>query len=126
MTFTLELLRNRFAICRIGAASPIPDWARGELVSITRTSGEVSIVCPEKHVPDGIQAETGFRCMRVAGKLEFSLVGVIAALTGTLADAGMSVFVISTFDTDYLLVREGDLAMAIDVLKTAGHRIAAE
>ena len=123
MTFTLELLTDTFAICRLNSDVPIPKWAQGEFVSITRTRDELSIMCRQEDVPDGVQAERGWRCLRVVGKLEFSLLGVIATLTKVLADAGISVFVVSTFDTDFLLVRDVDLDTAEVALAEAGNRI---
>ena len=122
-TFTLELLAGDWAICRLAADAALPQWATGEVVSITRTTDELSIVCPQVNVPASIQSEIDWRCLRVAGPLDFSMVGVIASLTATLAAANVSVFVVSTFDTDYLLVKKGDLATAIASLKEAGHAI---
>ena len=123
MNFTLDLLPDTFAICQLDPVAPIPDWAQGEFVSITRTPDELSIVCRQKNVPDDVQAEREWRCLRVVGKLELSLVGVIAALTKVLADAGISVFVVSTFDTDYLLVTEASLDSAVETLRVAGHSV---
>lgn len=123
LSFTLEVLPGAMAICRLDADVDIPDWANGEVVSITRTPDELSIVFSEDNVPDDVRSETGWRCLRVAGPLDFSMVGVIASLTGTLAAASISVFVISTFDTDYLLVKKSDLKAAIESLGKAGHAI---
>ena len=94
----------------------MPDWATGEFVSITRTRDELTVVCCQEHVPDGVRCEADWRCLRVAGQLDFSLVGVIASLSGTLASAGIGVFVVSTFDTNYLLVKETDLDAAVESL----------
>ena len=79
-TFTLEVLPGTFAECRLSATDPVPDWATGEFVSITRTPNELSIVCPQANVPAETQSEPGWRCLRVAGQLDFSMVGVIASL----------------------------------------------
>jgi hypothetical protein len=122
-TFTLEILTGTFAVCRLRADEDVPDWATGDVVSITRTPDELSIVCSEENVPENIQSESGWRCLRVAGPLEFSLVGVIASLAGTLAAANISVFVISTFDTDYLLVKNSDLNAAVESLGKSGHAV---
>jgi len=124
-TFKLELLPATFAIFRLGAAAQVPEWATGEFVSITRTPDELSIVCPQGNAAEGTQHEPGWRCLRVAGPLDFSMVGVIASLTGALAAASISVFVVSTFDTDYLLVKEGDLKAAVESLSAAGQTITA-
>jgi hypothetical protein len=74
-------------------------------------------------VPEGIPCERGWRCLRVVGTIPFSVVGVLAALTTPLAEAGISVFAVSTFDTDYLLVKENHLAMALAVLGRQGYAI---
>jgi len=92
-------------------------------MSLTRTAGELSLVYCEEAVPDGVRCEQGWRCLRVAGTLDFSLVGVLASLLGPLADAGLSVFVVSTFDTDYLLVKQTDFQRTVDVLRRAGHAV---
>jgi len=87
----------------------------------TRTPDELCIVCSQDNVPDNIQSEAGWRCLRVAGPLDLSMVGVIASLSGTLAAASISVFVVSTFDTDFLLVKEDDLVAAVESLVAAGN-----
>jgi hypothetical protein len=111
-----------FAICRLAGDSPVPSWATaGQLFSITRTAEELSIVCPQDAVPEGIRCERGWRFLRVAGTMPFTVVGVLAALTTPLAEAGISVFAVSTFDTDYLLVKETDLALTIEALRQHGH-----
>ena len=122
-TFTLEVLPGTFAVCHMSATDPVPNWATGEFVSITRTPDELSVVCPQSDVPQDVRVERGWRCLRVAGKLDFSMVGVIASLTGILAAANISLFVVSTFDTDYLLVKEGDLKAAVESLNAAGHAV---
>ncbi len=122
MNLDLDQLPGTFAICRLDAEAAIPDWARGELVSITRTADELSIVCPQDRVRGDVQCESGWQCLRVTGPLDFSLVGVIASLTGPLAEAGISVFVLSTFDTDLLLVKQQEMEKAAGVLGQAGHR----
>ena len=122
--FRLETLVDTFAICRLAADAPIPSWAGGDVVSITRTAEELSIVCSQERVPEQVTREAGWRCLRVVGPLDFSLVGLIAALSGTLAAADISLFVISTFDTDYLLVRQTDLRAALAALVAAGYDVA--
>lgn len=123
---TLEIVPGIVAICRLPADAAIPDWATGAVVSITRTADELSIVCSGDRVPDGVTHETPWRCLRVVGPLDVSMVGVIASLTASLAASNVSVFVISSFDTDYLLVKESDLETAIDSLQAAGHVISGE
>jgi hypothetical protein len=117
----LSVLPKSYAICRLAAKADLPEWATGQFLSITRTADELSIVCSQEDVPSGVQHELGWRCLQVEGPLEFSMVGVIASLANPLAKAGVSLFAVSTFETDYLLVKDDDLATAIDRLRQAGH-----
>src|SRR6516165_10389502 len=120
----LIVSEGTFAICRLGAGASIPSWATARaFFSITRTAEELSIVCRQDAVPDGIQCERGWRCFRVAGTIPFSVVGVLASLTAPLAKSGISVFAIYTFDTDYLLVKQEEFENAITALQQAGHAI---
>ena len=113
-----------FAVCRLSANAPIPSWATaGDFFSITRTADELSVVCRESAAPGGITCERGWRCLRVAGAMPFTAVGVLASLTAPLADAGISLFALSTFDTDYLLVKAADFDAAVDVLRRHGHSV---
>src|SRR5262245_62154044 len=113
-----------FAVCKLPASSPLPPWAtQGDLFSITRTSDELSIVCREEVVPVGVIHEGDWCCLRVAGTMPFTLVGVLAALTTPLADAGISLFAVSTFATDYLLIKAPDLERAKSALRAAGHTV---
>jgi len=122
---TLELVAGSYAVCRLAAAEPLPAWAGGgPFVSITRTDAELSIVCPQEAVAAGVLAEPGWRCLRVAGPLGFGMTGVLASLSGPLASSGVSIFVVSTYETDYLMVQERDLERAVDALTRAGHRVA--
>jgi len=119
---TLIVVDGVFAVCRLEPGAPIPIWSTADdFFSITRTADELSVVCRQDAVPDGINCERGWRCLRVAGTIPFSVVGVLASLTAPLAEAGISVFAISTFDTDYLLVKENDLAAALAAFRRAGH-----
>jgi hypothetical protein len=121
-SYELVVLKNSFGVCRFGPTALVPAWVdNGSFWSVTRTADELSIVCEEKNIPSGVQAETGFSCLEVIGPLDFSTVGVLAALTAILAASGISLFVISTFDTDYLLVRQVALPDAIDALRESGH-----
>lgn len=122
--FDLTVLPGSFAMVRLAADAPLPRWAtQGEFFSVTRTSDEVSIVCLADQVPSGVASETGWRALKVKGPFALSEIGVLAALTAPLADAKVSLFAISTFDTDYLLVSERQLPAAIAAFKSAGHRI---
>jgi hypothetical protein len=102
----------------------LPVWASvGNIYSITQTAEELSVVCDEDAVPQGITSELGWRCFKVHGPLDFSMVGVLSSLTGPLAAAGISIFALSTYDTDYLLVKDENLGGTIEVLSQQGHTI---
>ena len=122
-SLTLSVLSDTFAICRLAASAPIPAWARGDFLSITRTRDELSIVCAQSNVPAGIRCEHDWRALQVVGQLDFALTGILASLAAPLADAGISIFALSTFDTDYVLVKARDLEKAMRVLQGAGHRV---
>jgi hypothetical protein len=92
---SLTLLSGTYAICRLPAGTTVPAWAAGDFVSLTRTAEELSIICRQDAVPEGVRREAGWRCLRVAGTLDFALVGVLAALVAPLAEAGVSVFAVS-------------------------------
>ena len=120
----LLVLDETFAVSRLSGDAPIPTWAHaGPFYSVTRTAEELSIVSRQDVVPDGVRCERGWRCLRVEGTIPFSAVGVLASLATPLAEAGVSVFAVSTFDTDYLLVKENDLAAAADALQRQGHTV---
>src|SRR4051812_10038212 len=118
----LEALDVELAVCRLGAEEALPAWSTSSgFFSVSRTSDELSIVCAEEGVPPGVKAEKGWRAIRVAGPLEFSLTGVLASIANPLARARISVFAISTFDTDYVLVKGVDLKAALEALAASGH-----
>ena len=121
---TILVLQETFAICRLTKNSSVPKWALlGDFYSVTRTSDELSVVCSQVNVPEGITCDKGWRCLKVEGPLDLSLTGVIASLAATLAHASISIFGVSTYDTDYLMVREKDLQRAVLVLSQAGHEV---
>ncbi len=124
MGFELRWLRGRYAIARLPPETPAPEWARsGEFTTISRTPEELSVVCAERAVPDAVRCERGWSCLQVQGPLEFGQIGVLAALTRPLAEAGVAIIAISTFDTDYLLVRAADAARAERAMRAAGHEV---
>lgn len=114
-----------FAICKLPAGSAIPPWATaGDLFCVTRTPDELSVVCRQDAAPEeGVVCEREWHCLRVAGSMPFTLVGVLASLTTPVAKAGVGVFAFSTFDTDYLLVKEVDFPMTVAALRAAGHEV---
>jgi hypothetical protein len=121
----LTLLPAQFAVCRLEPAAPIPDWAMsGEgFCSLTCTAGELSIVCAEDAVPSGVRCEREWRVFRIEGPFDFSAVGILVSAAAPLAEAGVPIFAISTFDTDYLLVKEQNVGRAASALEAVGHRV---
>ena len=121
---TIVVYAEVYAICRLDAQATVPAWAKGtEFISITRTANELSIVCQEDMLPGDIPAERNRRLMRIEGPLAFVLTGVLASMTAPLARAEISIFAVSTYETDYLLVSDKDLQKATEVLEAAGHTV---
>lgn len=124
-SLTLTVLEPRFAVVRLPAGAGLPWWAVSSngFLSFTCTPSETSVVCEQERVPESVTAERDFRAFRVEGTLPFDAVGILASLASPLADAGVPVFVVSTFDTDYVLVRGTALGAAVSVLRGAGHSV---
>ena len=122
----LTVLPETFAICRLLPEQDIPHWAltHKNFLSITYTSEELSIVCPTEVVPASVHCEKGWKALKVHGPLEFTLTGVLASLSTPLAEGGIPLFVVSTFDTDYLLLKEQSLSQARQILEHYSHTIA--
>ena len=122
---SIEILPERLTICSLPVGDEIPSWARsGSFVSHTRTPDELSVICLEDAVPENVEASPGWRALKLVGPFELSLVGVLVSVAHPLAHAGISILPIGTFQTDYVLVAEADLASAVDALSRAGHRFA--
>ena len=117
----LERVPGAYAVLRFRPDEPVPDLHGRRFYSITRTDRETSVILDDDLVPPGVLAERDFALLRVKGELEFSLTGIMAGLTRPLAMGGVSVFTISTFDTDYLLFKEKEMQLAVDLLRAAGH-----
>jgi len=118
---SLATLPGLFAVCKLRNGESIPSWAlSGSFCSLTRTPDELSIVCPQELVPEGVEAVRGWKSLKVDGKLDFTLVGLLSSLTSSLAHAGISIFAISTYDTDYLFVKENDLDRGVAALQKSG------
>jgi hypothetical protein len=121
---TLGVVDGAYAICRLNPDAAPPSWSmRGRFTSVTRTPDELSIICSADDVPDDVVAEREYRALAIRGPLDFSLVGVVAALSAALSAASISIFVVSTYDTDYLFVRGADLDRAVAALRGAGHLV---
>jgi hypothetical protein len=118
---TLMILPERYAVCRLAAEADFPEWARpSDLLALLRTRDELSVVCAERFAPPEARAERGWRVLQVHGRLDFALVGVLASIAAPLARAGVSIFALSTFDTDYILVKEISLERAVAALTQEG------
>lgn len=120
----LTILDTTFSVIKLPKTEEIPSWAsKGELFSITRTIEELSIVCASSNVPDNIlkDVEHDWKCIKVEGILDFGLTGILSSLANPLADNNISIFAISTFNTDYLLVKLHSIEKAKSVLENSGH-----
>lgn len=125
-TLQLKVLPHRYAVCQLAADTPPPAWAfpPGEgFASVSLTDDELSVVCRQDGVPQQVKAERGWRCLKVEGPLVFDAVGIMAGLTSALAAAGVAVFAISTYDTDYILVKDERLAASVEALRHQGYGV---
>jgi hypothetical protein len=121
----LRITRGGYAVCRLDPGEKVPVWAaRGPgFSSVTRTTEELSIVCAEELPPKGTKCERGWRLLRIEGPLGFELTGVLLSVARPLSDAGVNIFALSTYDTDYFLVKAKDVDQAIQALTSAGHTV---
>ncbi len=121
---TLSLLPETLAICRFEPGTPLPQWLpTATFFSLTNTNDELSLVCSMEAVPDDVKADSHWRGFKLHGPFPFSLVGILNSVTIPLAEANIGIFAISTYDTDYVLVKESNLSRAIMTLREAGHTI---
>jgi len=119
-----EVLRDTVGVCKLAVNEAIPLWAyQGDFFSVTKTVEELSIVCSDSAIPKDILCERGWKILEIQGMLDFGLVGILAMVSNTLAKAGVSIFAISTYNTDYILVKAADLNSAVDALKNEGHEV---
>jgi hypothetical protein len=121
----LTLMKDRVAVCRLAPDEKVPVWAvsGGRFTSVTRTLEELSVVCAANAVPLGTKCETGWRIFKIEGPLDFALTGILVSVAKPLADAGVSIFALSTYDTDYVMVKEQNVEKALRALEAAGHRV---
>ena len=119
----LSLMPDRLAVCRLDSTDESELRATSGGFSVTRTEEELSLVRAAEAVPSDARAERGWRALRIAGTVDFALTGVLASVLAPLGDAGVSIFAVSTYDTDYVLVREGDVERAVEALAAAGHQV---
>jgi hypothetical protein len=121
---TMKVLEGKFAVCRLNNNELIPEWARNsEFFSITKTSDELSIVCSQDSIPSEITCEKDWRILKIEGPLDFSLIGILSSISTILAQRGIGIFAISTYDTDYILVKHKDINDAIDSLSSERYEI---
>jgi hypothetical protein len=121
---TITVHPEKYAICRLDPGASVPSWAVGaRFLSVTRTAAELSVVCEDARAPQSAHAERDRRLLQIEGTLAFALTGVLASVAAPLAAAEISIFAVSTYDTDYLLVSEKDLQRAMQVLDAAGHSV---
>lgn len=121
---TLSVLEPLFAVCKIKGSQLLPEWAtKGEFWTISKTSDEVSIVCDQNFIPPEVTAEKNWRAIKVLGPLDFSLTGILSSIANPLAENKISIFAISTFDTDYILIKQSELNNAVNILSKSGFKI---
>ena len=121
----LLVLNPVLAVCRLPADAPVPAWANqpSPFLTLSRTGEELSVATVEANVPADVRCERDYRALRVRGPLPLNLVGIVASIANPLAAAGLSIFAISTYDTDYILVKAAVLDSAVAVLRDAGHMV---
>lgn len=121
---TMKLLKEKYGVCRLDKTELIPEWAQNsDFFSITRTSDELSIVCSQDDIPNDIKCEKDWKILKIEGPLDFSLIGILASISAALAKKGISIFAISTYDTDYILVKNNDIDNAIQSLIKENYEI---
>ena len=121
---TLSVLPDAYAICRLDPATPVPSWAAdGAFWAAVRTTDELSVVCLERAIPQPIARAGGWRILKCEGPLDFALTGIMASIAEPLAEAGVSIFPLATYDTDYVLVKESQLELAKQALTAYGHAV---
>lgn len=120
----LKLFLEEYAVCRLNSNSKIPTWIDTKnFYSITKTDDELSVVCSNNNIPSDVKSEKEWRILKILGPLDFSLIGILSKISGLLADNKISIFAISTYDTDYILIKENDIKNACKILNCNGYEI---
>ena len=115
-------VQGSFAICRLPAKTAVPGWAlEGAFLAIVSTANEVSVVCSQLQVPSEVKHESGWACLKLEGPFPFSETGILSSFIQPLAEHAIPIFALSTFDTDYVLVRQQSLERTLAVLRSVGH-----
>lgn len=121
---TIKLFKKTYGVARLDKTDSIPEWSQNSnFFSATRTAEELSIVCPQDNIPDDIKYEKDWRILKIEGPLDFSLIGILASISSLLSQERISIFAISTYDTDYILVKSKDINNAIKVLTKGGYNL---
>jgi hypothetical protein len=124
VSLSLKVLPDTYAVVRLDPDDALPAWFRPKgLRTVSWTAEELSILCEETMVPAEVSAERGWRCLMLQGPFPFELTGILLAVLAPLAEAGIGIFALSTFDTDYVLVKQTALESALDALRRSGHHI---
>lgn len=117
-------MKDAYAIVRLSAGAAVPGWAtEGEFTSLTRTGEELSIVCPSENLPPDIQSTHSWQCLKLEGPFPFSQTGILLSFIEPLSNSGVPIFAISTYDTDYVLIQDKFVGMALAALRQAGHEL---
>ena len=122
-SLTLSLLDATFAICRFPAGTPVAAPTPGPFSLLVQAAEETTLVCPLDKAPSAAEIDAGWRCLRIEQSFDFSVPGILASVLAPLAQAGIGIFATSTFSTDYVLVKAGDVEQAMAALSDAGHRV---
>ena len=123
---TLELWPGSFAVCKLNPTGDLPGWATSDLFWFSTTPDETTVVCIQDQVPQSVQQVGDWRCFRISGTLDFSETGIIAGIANCLANENISVFAMSTYDTDYFLVPQSKLELAINAFRNNGYPVKTE
>lgn len=128
MTFNLTVLEKKYSIYKFQKGSVLPEWVySSEFCSVTKTDEELSVVTAQTdHISDWVDCSKDWRILKIEGPLDFSLIGVIADISAIFKEVKISVFIISTYNTDYILVKEKDLDSSIASLHNKGYNIRKE
>lgn len=118
----LQFLETTYSVCQLDAQASVPSWANSYM-AVIRTDDELTIITATNMVPDTVKAEHDFACFRVTGRLEFDVIGVIAAISKILAESEIPILSVSTYNTDYFLIANTNLVAARLSLSRAGYKI---
>ncbi|HME11570.1 MAG TPA: ACT domain-containing protein [Candidatus Acidoferrum sp.] len=120
----LTLFPGLYAIARFAPHEKLTiDYTQSSFFALTKTDVELSVVCLQSELPDGVRAERDRRVLRVDSVLTFALTGIVSSIAVPLADAAISIFAVSSFDTDYILIADREIEQAIAVLESVGHKV---